>query len=72
MNQALAKNENLERELNTKNEVMKQFEKQKREYINKLKDELDTVEERFQQTINENAMIGEDFRSTAMLHFNNI
>jgi hypothetical protein len=51
---------------------MKQFEKQKREYINKLKDELDTVEERFQQTINENAMIGEDFRSTAMLHFNNI
>jgi len=38
----------------------------KKEYINKLKKELDTIEKRYQALLNENAMIGEDFRSRAM------
>ncbi len=37
----------------------------KKEYISKLKKELDTIELRYQHLINENCMIGEDFRSRA-------
>ena len=37
----------------------------KKEYITKLKKELDTIELRYQHLINENCMIGEDFRSRA-------
>ena len=66
MNEAIAKAENLDRELNTQKEILKQMEMTKKEYINKLKKELDTVETRYQHLINENAMIGEDFRSQAM------
>ena len=62
-NEAIAKAENLDRELNTQKEILKQMEMTKKEYINKLKKELDTVETRYQHLINENAMIGEDFRS---------
>ena len=33
------------------------------EHINKLKKDLDTVEERFVRALNQNAMVGEDIRS---------
>jgi hypothetical protein len=42
---------------------MKQMENQKREYINKLKKELDSVEEKWQMLNNHATMIGEDYRS---------
>ena len=42
------------------------MEMTKKDYINKLKKELDTIELRYQHLLNENAMIGEDFRSRAM------
>ena len=42
------------------------MEMTKKEYINKLKKELDTIEKRYQHLLNENAMVGEDFRSQAM------
>ena len=37
----------------------------KKEYIEKLKKELDLIEIRYQHLLNENSMIGEDFRSRA-------
>ena len=63
MNELLAKNEVLDRDLKTSKEIMKQFEQSKKEYVAKLKNELDTVESRFLKTINENNMIGEDYRA---------
>lgn len=59
----MAKNEVLDRELSTQKEIMKQFEISKKEYIAKLKGELDTVESRWLKVINENNMVGEDYRS---------
>jgi len=59
----MAKNEVLDREVNTQKEIMKQFEQSKKEYVAKLKSELDTVEFRFLKVINENNMVGEDYRS---------
>ena len=47
MNEATAKEESAARELSTQKEIMKQFEASKKEYIEKLKKELSTVEERF-------------------------
>ena len=44
---------------------MKQFENSKKDYIHKIKRELETVEERFQKIVNQTEMEGEDFRSTA-------
>lgn len=41
------------------------MEMTKKEYIGKLKKELDTIEIRYQHLLNENSMIGEDFRSRA-------
>lgn len=66
INETLAKNEVLERELNTQNEILKQYEIAKKEYVSKLKHELDTVEARFFKIINENNMVGEDYRSQAV------
>ena len=66
MNESIAKAENLDRELNTQKEILRQMEMTKKEYINKLKKELDTIEQRYQHLLNENAMIGEDFRSRAL------
>jgi hypothetical protein len=54
-----------ERDLNTLKEVLKQIEISKKEYVAKLKHELDTVESRFLKVINENNMVGEDYRSKA-------
>lgn len=42
---------------------MKQQEKMKNELVAKLKHELDTVEERFLKVINQNNMVGEDYRA---------
>ena len=41
------------------------MEMTKKEYIQRLKKELDTIELRYQGLLNENSMIGEDFRSQA-------
>lgn len=45
---------------------MKQMETTKQEYISKLKKELDVIEEKWLLINNENIMIGEDYRSTAL------
>lgn len=42
---------------------MKQMENAKREYIDKLKRELDIIEEKWQKISQQNAMVGEDHRS---------
>lgn len=68
----MSKAENLDRELNTQKEIMKQMENQKREYINKLKKELDSVEEKWQTLNNHATMIGEDYRSQGLLLMNRI
>jgi len=47
INETTAQQESSARELATQKEIMKQFEASKKEYINKLKRELETVEERF-------------------------
>jgi len=65
VNEAIAKAENLDRELSTQKEILKQMELTKKEYIEKLKQELDIIEKRYQHLLGENAMIGEDFRSQA-------
>ena len=44
------------------------MEMTKKEYIGRLKKELDTIELRYQHLLNENVMIGEDFRSQAYLN----
>jgi chromosome segregation ATPase len=58
--------------LNTQKEILKQFEISKKEYINRLKRELETVEERFVKIINQNTMVGEDYRSQAYMNFNRL
>lgn len=45
---------------------MKQQEQQKKEYISKLKRELDMVEQEWQYRVNQVAMTGEDYRSSAL------
>ena len=69
INEVMAKNELLDREVNTQKEIMRQFEKTKKEYVDKLKYELDNVEARFHKVINENNMVGEDYRSQAYVNF---
>ena len=58
LNDSLAKQENLEREVNTQKEIMKQMELNRKEYISKLKQELNTVEARFQIKVEQMEMIG--------------
>lgn len=65
VNEAVARAENLDRELSTQKEILKQMELTKKEYIDKLKKELDVIEIRYQHLLGENSMIGEDFRSQA-------
>lgn len=72
INETQAKHENIERELNTQKEILKQFEMSKKEYISRLKRELETVEERFVKLINQNIMTGEDYRSQAVMNFNRL
>ena len=72
MNESTAKQENLERDLNTQKEIMKNFQQTKKEYIDKLKKDLDTVEERFIVQVNQAQMYGEDLRSRAFSNFHNL
>lgn len=44
---------------------MRQMEQSKREYIDKLKRELEVVEDKWAAINNENCMAGEDYRSEA-------
>jgi hypothetical protein len=69
VNEAMAKSETLDRELNTQKEILKQMESTKKEHIGKLKIELNTADERYQHIVQENAMIGEDYRSRAAHNF---
>lgn len=48
---------------------MKQFENSKKDYINKLKKDLTTIETKYEAIINRNAMVEEDNRSQAYLNF---
>lgn len=66
MNEAIAKAEGLDRELATQKEILKQMELTKKEYIEKLKEELEVIEKRYQHLINANAMLGEDYRSQGL------
>lgn len=61
----MAKAENLDRELNTQKEILKQMEATKKEYIDKLRTELEGIDLRNQAQLMENAMVGEDYRSRA-------
>lgn len=45
---------------------MRQMEASKKEYIDKLKRELDLVEDKWFIINNENCMVGEDFRSLVL------
>jgi len=63
VNEAIAKAEGLDRELHTQKEILKQMELTKKEYIDKLKDELQIIEKRYLHLINSNSMLGEDYRS---------
>lgn len=52
MNESLTKAENLDRELSTQKEIMKQLETTKQEFIDRLKKELASVESRYLTVIN--------------------
>lgn len=69
LNETLAKAEVLERDLNVQKEKFKQFSISKEQFIDRLKKELNTVESRFHKLINENNMVGEDYRSQAHANF---
>lgn len=45
---------------------MRQMETQKKEYIDKLKKELDIVEEKWSHINDQSLMLGEDYRSHAL------
>jgi D-mannonate dehydratase len=69
LNEQMAKSENLDRELNTQKEIMKQNETTRKEYIEKLKKELNSIERKHAQILDENCMTAEDYRSTALDYF---
>lgn len=69
INDALAKADNANRELITQKEILKQYEQSKKEIVKKMRHELDTVEERFLKVINENSMVGEDYRMRAAVNW---
>jgi len=48
---------------------MRQFEQSKKEYISKLKKDLETVEQRFMTHINGIHMQSEDYRSRGVMNF---
>ena len=61
--------EDLDRDLTAQREVMAQKEVSKGDLVSKLQFELDTVEARFKRVINENLMVGEDYRMRALLNY---
>jgi hypothetical protein len=48
---------------------MKHWQTSKKEIIDTMRNELDTVEERFKKVINENNMVGEDYRMRASVNW---
>lgn len=72
MNEAIAKAEGLDRELHTQKEILKQMELTKKEYIDKLKDELQVIEKRYLHLINSNSMLGEDYMSRAHENYHTV
>ena len=62
----------LERDLNVEKEKFKQFSISKEQFIDRLKKELNTVEARFHKIINENNMVGEDYRSRAHVNYQTV
>ena len=72
INESEAKQGSLERELDTQKEIMKNLERTKNERIEKLKRDLDNVEEKYVKIIHQNTMIGEDFRSKAVQTFHQL
>lgn len=69
INDALARADNYNRELLTQKEILKQYEHSKKEIVQRLRNELDTVEVRFLKVINENNMVGEDYRMRASVNW---
>ena len=65
LNESKTLAENLDIELNTQKEIMRQLEISKKEYIQKLKAELDSIEVRYIRIVDEEKMRAEDFRSRA-------
>ena len=62
----------MDRELSTQKEIMRQIEATKSEFIEKLKKELASVEERYLNVINQNCMVGEDFRTIAYINHDQV
>jgi chromosome segregation ATPase len=65
LNATLAKNENVERELNTQKVILSQVEATKKGQIDKLKAELGGIEGRFLREIEHINMVSEQFHSQA-------
>ena len=65
LNEAATRCEQVERDLATQKEIMTQIETQKREYIQRLKAELETVESKWQSQLTTSDMAAEDHRSQA-------
>lgn len=72
VNEAKAGAENLDRELNTEREIRKQIEITKKEYIDRLKRELDHIEERYMAMLNAEGMYIEDHHSQARINLEKI
>lgn len=51
---------------------MKNLERTKNERIDKLKRDLDNVEEKYVKVIHQTTMVGEDFRSKAVQTFHSL
>ena len=58
--------------MSVQKEKFKQFSISKEKFIDRLKNELNTVEARFHKLINENNMVGEDYRSQAVLNLHKV
>lgn len=67
-NETSAKNETIERDLHTQKEIMKQAERTAQEHIQRLRNDLDSVEERYEAILNHINMASEDNRSMAYLN----
>lgn len=62
-NNEIAKNSELERQLGVEREKFKAFQKSQEILNSSMKEELETVESRFEDLVHRNTMIGEDFRT---------
>ena len=69
INESTAKREGLERDLATQKEIMKNFEASRKDYIGKLKHDLESGDEKFAHQLNAKDMAAEDARSAALRNF---